>query len=122
MRFTTEDGKVWDWRGEYRKPKQGGFYLTGDLGGQIKKAFEGWIAGPARGILHPMRRIYTFGGVIFEETGEVRNPQFGEWILRHQGFGVLAPAPCCENFCDISYPILKPIGLVGEEVCNCPTE
>ncbi len=32
-----------------------------------------------RAILQPPPRRHTFGGVTFEETGEVRLPRLGEW-------------------------------------------
>ena len=34
-----------------------------------------------REILQPPPKRHTFGGVVFEETGEVRIPHGGDWLL-----------------------------------------
>jgi len=77
MKFTDEKGKVWEWRGQYHKPKIGESFL--DESGGI------WAArtpnNPERAIIYPVPVIHEFGGVKFEETGEVRKVQFGEWWL-----------------------------------------
>ncbi len=39
---------------------------------------EGFVA-DLRAILAPEPKRHTFGGVVFEETGEVRDPMQGEW-------------------------------------------
>jgi len=79
MKFTDEEGKVWKWRGEYRQVKQGDYFLSGE--GKPRINLEIKDASYIRAILHPVLPIHEFGGVRFEETGEVRQAQPGEWYL-----------------------------------------
>jgi len=110
MKFTDEEGKVWEWRGETRKPKEGEFYMGGP--GRIYKVTwddtsgrESWLG--IRTILHPVPTIHEFGGVRFEETGEIRRAKQGEWFLA-TGY----PHPVFHYGIDAYYeehPILRPL-------------
>ena len=60
MKFTDEEGKVWD------------CIATGELIGGIDRC---WVH------LQPVPTIHEFGGVRFEETGEERCAKPGEWCL-----------------------------------------
>jgi len=83
MKFTDEDGKVWEWRGEYREPILGEDVLGN--GGTVYKVREyTFFQGQAQiyAIIHPVPAIHEFGGVKFEETGEERCPEAGEWFLQ----------------------------------------
>ena len=57
----------------------------------------------------PKPKRHTFGGMVFEETGEYRLARRNEWWLGSLG-------PCCEG-CDPStlnpHPILRPVALEG---------
>ena len=83
MKFTT-DGKEYEFRGLYRPPRTGDFYLDGAIGNVVE-----WTTAPAyytgdRAIVHPIPPPvvrHTFGGVVFEETGEVREAAVGEWHI-----------------------------------------
>ncbi len=100
MKFTDEDGEVWEWRGEYRKPALHE-YILGHFGEVYKvqlkdmkgirriladECQESWIG--IRAIIHPVFTIHEFGGVKFEETGK-EYPREGDWLLsttRHFAF------------------------------------
>jgi len=60
MKFTDEDGKVWE--GEYTDQLPGGIGLR-------------WV------LMAPAPTIHEFGGVKFEETGEERCARPGEWCF-----------------------------------------
>lgn len=79
MKFTTEDGKEYEFRGEYHAARKGEYLLSDQVGGAVKRAVVN--ANTVRAIVHPILAKHTFGGVVFEETGEVRLPHVGEWVL-----------------------------------------
>ncbi len=85
MKFTDEEGKVWEWRGGYRPGKRGEYVLQGTSGVHPSlKTGIGLLTQDATGdraILYPVHPIHEFGGVRFEETGERRVVQKGEWYL-----------------------------------------
>ena len=108
MKFTTEDGKVWEWCGEYRVPAKDELYLTAD-GGVAN--FSWGCLGEVRAIVHPFRPQHVFGGVVFEETGEVRVASSGEFRLEAEGT-VYAQNNCSSYG---KYIILQPVRLVGDE-------
>jgi len=60
MKFTDEEGKVWQSN------------ATGPLDRGVGRC---WVH------LSPIPTIHEFGGVRFEETGEVRPVNSGEWCL-----------------------------------------
>lgn len=76
MKFTDEQGKQWEFKGEYH-PVLGDYFLTGY--GEIKVATN--TLGRDRAIVHPVPIIHEFGGIKFEETGEHRRAEAGEWHL-----------------------------------------
>ena len=82
MKFTDEEGKVWEWRGEYRYPLRGERFLPANSEDAVLCAEYDWGAGNIRAIVHPVPTIHEFGGVKFEETGEVRCARVGEWYVQ----------------------------------------
>ena len=108
MKFTTEDGKVWEWCGEYRVPAKDELYLTADGG---VAHFSWGCLGEVRAIVHPFRPQHVFGGVVFEETGEVRVASSGEFRLEAEGT-VYAQNNCSSYG---KYTILQPVRLVSDE-------
>ncbi len=79
MKFTDEDGKVWEWEGEYHTPQKGQYFFS--VNGKIRDAGPRYMDNSHRAIVRPVPTIHEFGGVKFEETGEVRLAQPGEWYL-----------------------------------------
>jgi len=79
MKFTDEEGKVWE--------------------GVSTEALHG-----QRWVLIQSIPIYEFGGVRFEETGEVRYAEQGEWYLIN---GIPAYTPT-DRDC-LARPILRPL-------------
>lgn len=63
------------------------------------------------GFLRLVRPQYTFGEVVFEETGEHRVPQVGEWFISS-----FFPNVIYAGQGESTYPktILRPISLTGE--------
>ena len=57
-------------------------------GGIFENSGSSWYEVPLRLI----RKRHTFGGVVFEETGEVRPPGPDEWYLVNNGNGVMHTA------------------------------
>ena len=59
--------------------------------------------------LQPPPARHTFGGVVFEETGEVREPRDSDWFLYTED-----EACCCtdaeENY-PLGHPILRPVSV-----------
>ena len=81
MKFTDEDGKVWDFRGVVREPRWGcgdEWFVTSS--GVVKARASG-IYTYLAAIVHPVPKVHEFGGVKFEETGEERSVTFDEWFL-----------------------------------------
>lgn len=96
MRFTTEDGKVWETTG-----KNG---CVGDIftdHGIVRSGPEGTVFGP---VVRPVVREHQLGGIVFEETGEERVPKVGEWVFV-DGSGV----SLCRDTRWRSYIILRPV-------------
>lgn len=64
----------------------------------------------ARAVL-PKPRRHTFGGVVFEETGEVREAQPGEWF---SDFTFARPSLWTDAWpTDGRYTILRPVAVEG---------
>ena len=80
MKFTDDDGKEYVFNGEYHEPEDGEYFLAeGRIGSVLKDRFP-----YMRAIVHPVPSPvvrHTFGGVVFEETGEVREAAVGEWHI-----------------------------------------
>ena len=85
MKFTDEEGKEWEWRGEYRTVKHGDYWLglgkclSGPAGRATRAPIE------LRAIIHPVPKVHEFGGVRFEEVEEARLPREGDWVLGANG-------------------------------------
>jgi hypothetical protein len=75
----TIDGREYR-ASNYKKITFGCFFLTGE--GKVKKADSSAGYSEERFLMvEPIPVRYTFGGVVFQETGEVRTPEVGEWWL-----------------------------------------
>jgi hypothetical protein len=78
MQFTSEDGMVYQWLGKYSHPQRGDYFMS-DTGiikmwdAEANKYYK-------RAIVKPVHKQHVFGGVVFEETGEIRLPRKGEWF------------------------------------------
>ena len=56
--------------------------------------------------LHLIRKQHTYGSIVFEETGEVRPPQLGEWFW--SGAYPFAATPVLVGG-NTEHPILRPV-------------
>lgn len=88
MKFTDEEGKVWEWRGEYKIGQAGDYYLSefksdGGIGQVVIGHHQ------IRAIVHPVPTIHEFGGVKFEEGDRGRKAKAGEWSWDEDGDGVV---------------------------------
>lgn len=63
----------------YRHPKRGDSFISKE-GTLLADAF-----GLERLIVKPIRKEYVFGGIVFKETGEVRQVVSGDWYLYFVG-------------------------------------
>jgi len=97
MKFTDEEGKVWEWRGEYKRPHIGDYVL--DFNGEVNQ-FQ-FNTGNVYALVHPVLPIHEFGGVRFRETGEVRPPRKGEWFWCGE-----MPTACGWDY-EYAYPIVE---------------
>ena len=86
MKFTDENGKQWEFGGNYRCTRQGDYFLS--TVGKVQHVTgltgrEEYCQKPhaERAIVHPVPIVHEFGGIKFEETGEYRRAQPGEWYL-----------------------------------------
>lgn len=116
MKFTTENGKVYEFKGIYSNPKLGEYYLSSrsNLGsGDVKQALADHPRQePPLAIVARVRPRHTFGGIVFEETGEIRELNFGEWGLQQ----TTVPCPFFRATLDLpfpEYPVLRPVALGG---------
>ena len=82
----TVDGKDWEFRGNYKPPMLGEYYLTADIPPVIQKAScNSRFNGPIRAIVHPAVKEYRFGGVVWQEV-EGRQVKYGDWVKRNDGY------------------------------------
>lgn len=65
-------------------------------------------------ILTPPPKEHVFGGVRFVETGEVRKPVGGEWVVVDFSDGNSHAANATSIWGDKAYTIIKPVGLCDE--------
>lgn len=117
MRFTTVDGKEWEFRGEYRRPTpEDNFLQAGNTLEGVKKLHLPPL--DVRAIVYevvppPIRHV--FGGVVFEETGIRWRVKKGEWFLfdMHNGYMEVR----CYNMPTKSvyeHQILRVVGMADE--------
>jgi len=84
MKFTDEEGKVWEWRG------------LGEMGTMV--------------IIHRVFPVHEFGGVKFEETGEERVVKKGEWYLSRGSWGEIDGVSFrIKGVTGFKYVILRPL-------------
>ncbi len=100
LRLIDEEGKVWEWRGEYRQAHPDEYYLNEATPPRITKSSS--VHMEVRAIIHPVPTIHEFGGVKFEETGEKRSVNKGEWFLMNDKIPVAATRDDARI-----YPILR---------------
>ncbi len=108
MKFTYEN-KEYEFTGKYCIPKTGDYFLTNR--GNVLRYDVRFGIFDIRAIVTPIKRKYTFGDVVFEETGEIRQPKKGEWYTIQTGDHIIS---CCwfatgngtySNCCIILCPI-----------------
>ena len=115
MKFTTEDGKVYNFNGVYHAPKKGEYYLGRRHGNKVTLALgDHCSADSPSAIVELVRPEYTFGGVVFEETDEVRALNAGEWGLMQASeiLPVFRTATCRNP--GTAYQVLRPIRIIGK--------
>ncbi len=109
MRFAYR-GKEYEFRGEYRLPRQGQDYLHPSGSVMEAAADHGRGDDIARAIVHPVPKEWTFGGVVYEE-GEARAIQHDEYWLSGTMLGYW---PHHEPTAGV-FPVLRPVRIVREE-------
>ena len=115
MHFTDEQGRVWEFRGEYRPPVTGDHFLERTARDAVPDAGIIHSKNPVvrvgdRAIVYPVGPEHVFGGVVFEETGEERTAKTGEAYLGDDGLVWLAHAPTFAT-----KKILRPVRLVEDK-------
>jgi len=85
IKFTDQEGREFEFRGEYKTVHVGDYFLPSNSLGNISSAVQRDAnADIVRAIVHPIPVYHDFGGIRFKETGEVIVAQPGEWfILNH---------------------------------------
>lgn len=112
IRFTDEDGREFEFRGEYRQHFiYGDYYLAED--GKVLMCIQKTDYA-LRAIVHliPKPPVYhDFGGIRFEETEKVRQVEFGEWysymhtVMLHS----------FDSKTIFEHSILKPVAIIDQE-------
>ena len=106
IEFESE-GKKYVFRGEYRRPVRGEYFLS-DWGSVRQCNPKVWdtVRAVVLPALEPTLEQLELGGIVFEKTGEYRAPKEGEWFIAdwHTARAALAGAHVCG-----SYDILCPI-------------
>ena len=99
-----QDGKRYDFD-RYDYPQHGDVFLHGN--GYLRRIepgepldFHFRVA-----VFRPVPVRHTFGGIVFEETGDMRQPEEGEWILNngHPQYAAMVYLA--------TFPILRPVRL-----------
>jgi hypothetical protein len=106
MQF-TQDGQEYEFNGEYRHPRTGDWYLSVCKGLVARCDL---LIPLTRAIVHPVRKLHTFGGVTFRETGEFRKAKAGEFYTREDSVFTMH-----WDISEIEYSILEPIRIEKEE-------
>ena len=119
IKFTDNEGWEFEFRGITRKPSDGEYYLGS--GGWIEQRHSdtAWVSGE-RAIVHLIPQLpitHDFGGIRFEETGEERLVEFGEWYLAYHSKTKEIPTlwTSSRRLTASSWPILKPIAIIDQE-------
>ncbi len=86
------EGKKYEFRGDYQTPVVGDYLLAKNnpnrpLGPGVVKMVAALVDSGVRAIVHPIPVLHIIGGVVFEETDEVRSPMTGEWSLHPGTYG-----------------------------------
>jgi len=88
----------------------------GDRDGMSSRARH--LAAAIRAFNPPKPKRHTFGGVTFEETGEVRSPRDGEWFTAVNHIHDISPVACAAHgwhaMHGVDRAILKHVALEGE--------
>ena len=104
MKFISEDGK---WRFEsdrnYSLAKKGEYALSPTQAGFRRVNEDEEVAAY---LLHRIPQEHTAGGVVFEETGEVRHAKYDEWFLDNNTI-LIWTFPGTETIAQ--HPILRPV-------------
>ncbi len=104
----TQDGREFEYRGETRLVRQGDHFISGFYPYAIEEAYTDFKTYPKddgiRAIVYPVVVTHTFGGVVFEEIGEVRSPRCGEFFL-YKGMAYTANL----DYQATQYSILRPV-------------
>ena len=87
MKFTDEQGKWWEFRGEYRQVGANDYFLGKGPPPAIMFPSDTHKGYGVRAIIYPIPIVHEFGGFKFEEIGENRMPEIGEWYLCDGGPG-----------------------------------
>ena len=103
----TYEGKKYEFRGEYRVPKDGDCYLVVGQG-SIGYANPSWPLDP-RAIVHPVPETLEAGGIVWEVLGE-RKVKPGEWLMENNTPDLWALSKSAPTLAD--WPILRPLRLV----------
>ena len=75
-------GQKYQFDGIYRTPKLDDYYLS-NSGTIMRCGAYTFPEADVRAIVTPIRKEWTFGGVVFEEDG-TRPPRIGEWFYWDQ--------------------------------------
>ena len=90
MVYTDENGKQWEFKGEYRIVRRGDSFLAASESnqgrvvtvlGQGSPFLTTEVPTVERAIMHPVRRTHRLGTLELEETGEQRVPVAGDWYF-----------------------------------------
>ena len=85
MKLTDETGQLWEFRGEYRAPLKGDYYVPPGENVPIQ-ATRNHEDNYNFAIIHPIHPCHKFGGVVFGETGVFHYPD-DEWFVRDGQIG-----------------------------------
>ncbi len=76
----------------------------------IEDVFSGQSCN-CRAIFRRVPKRHTFGGVVFEETGENRSPDKGEWYIHGNGCNCWGGTGTTHG----KFTILRPVAIEGQE-------
>ena len=110
MICTDEQGKRWETKG-YNQWLKGHWYLN--CYGMPELATEDTDPGGGKyySEIAPVRVEHTFGGIVFAETGELRQAEEGEWLLDRTCFPHYAGFPACGPSITLQR-IIRPVRVV----------
>ncbi len=91
-----------------RAPEVGDTFISNE-GTIITATSNIFKGGGSRTIVSHKTNQYTFGGVVFEEIGDTRIPNTGEWFLKDGMIFNRTPSDAA-----FSYTILRPVTIKGQ--------